>query len=488
MFDSPTGHKTVCLQKTLCYTLPPDTPKGSPATHDKSGSSPPHTFTSSGRVSPSSSQYGSPGDSKSPRSGSGKASPGFKTPPMRNLISGGSSSPHERPDSADQGSPDSQVRHRILLKPLPRDVRPGRNLTGSDRYRGILEQDHPEETLSRGFLGSCCCYLMPVIVLFLLMVTFLICFFGSPVWCFGSLFGGSDGCQKLNISHIRGELERGLIGQPVALNLIIDTLSATGDQESSKPLVVFFHGSSGVGKTHTANIIMESVLNSNQRDSCIHLFSLDLFLRSENTHQSKQRYTQVLQEWLNNSRSDYTCCVSFYIFDELRDDTPQDLTQVLGQTLSKLNSLTKQGNHIFIIMTAVGAQSISDFLSANMKRGHDRQSLTNLELNWQEPWKHLAASLDKQDPFRTWLPQADFIRIPFLPLERAHIKECARNILKRKNLIVTEEHLEWVADQLTYFPEEWPIFSASGCKKVSSKVDLIHFGSPQIKFDFKKPI
>ena len=83
--------------------------------------------------------------------------------------------------------------------------------------------------------------------------------------------------------------------------------------------------------------------------------------------------------------------------------------------------------------------------------------------------------------------------VPFLPLERKHVKICVRNELERRNVVNWTEDkvdffifyflyltcflifykVDFVADQLTYKPPEIKLFSTSGCKRVAQKVDLM---------------
>ena len=63
--------------------------------------------------------------------------------------------------------------------------------------------------------------------------------------------------------------------------------------------------------------------------------------------------------------------------------------------------------------------------------------------------------------------------VPFLPLERKHVKICVRNEFQRRYVAFTEEMVENVADELIYWPEELQLFSTSGCKRVAQKVDLL---------------
>jgi len=63
--------------------------------------------------------------------------------------------------------------------------------------------------------------------------------------------------------------------------------------------------------------------------------------------------------------------------------------------------------------------------------------------------------------------------VPFLPMERKHVKMCIEDDLRYKNHEVTEDILNKVADALPYYPPDAKLFAASGCKRVSQKVDLL---------------
>ena len=64
--------------------------------------------------------------------------------------------------------------------------------------------------------------------------------------------------------------------------------------------------------------------------------------------------------------------------------------------------------------------------------------------------------------------------VPFLPLERSHVKLCVADELRRKGHFETELMKNKVADELHYFPADSKLFSKSGCKKTSEKVDLLY--------------
>lgn len=68
--------------------------------------------------------------------------------------------------------------------------------------------------------------------------------------------------------------------------------------------------------------------------------------------------------------------------------------------------------------------------------------------------------------------------VPFLPLERKHIRLCIKDFLLKKKYYtkysdIKEEKVREIADQLQYFPEEEQIFSATGCKRIPDKTVFV---------------
>ena len=66
--------------------------------------------------------------------------------------------------------------------------------------------------------------------------------------------------------------------------------------------------------------------------------------------------------------------------------------------------------------------------------------------------------------------------VPFLPLEREHVKNCIRAELKNYNssmnfklnteYIITESDIDQIADEHVYEPPGYKKYSSSGCKRV----------------------
>ena len=68
--------------------------------------------------------------------------------------------------------------------------------------------------------------------------------------------------------------------------------------------------------------------------------------------------------------------------------------------------------------------------------------------------------------------------VPFLPLEREHIRECIKDYLLSRKYYktyrdISEEKVKEIAEQLQYYPKEEQIFSKTGCKGVPDKTAYV---------------
>ena len=128
-------------------------------------------------------------------------------------------------------------------------------------------------------------------------------------------------------------------------------------------------------------------------------------------------------------------------------------------------------NVIFIFLSNSGGEAINQHVLKHTLEGKFRESLTLSEL------EIIFHGIVKRMP-DVWF--ADLLNsevidhlVPFLPLERTHVKQCIRRDLINKGFQVKEAFVTKIADQMEYFPEKYEFFSVSGCKKVSSRVDVV---------------
>ncbi|XP_072016747.1 uncharacterized protein [Amphiura filiformis] len=386
----------------------------------------------------------------------------------------------------ERGNDDTASRTHRTFRQDNGDKSDGQKKRCSDKgsYKGILEQDHPEEPSSRG-RGTICSYICTLISLLLLLVLIILLIwifvpFGDPVLKIG--MAPTDA-----ISMLKSDVDRNIFGQHLANKLVVSALYGmllrqSGDDE---PVVMSFHGGSGVGKTHMADILAKHFQEHNAKTQCSYTFLSDLHIPPSDSLKVPE-YEGLIQSWVNDHlRNCKSCKPLFLIFDELRADAPAELAIAMINVLSEIK--LRRSNHavVVIIMSDIGMHDINTYMSGLWDSGTPRANTTldelvlliqnaALFLHSQEstPQTEIWPYQSKRGPFSALLSLVDHI-VPFLPLERGHVKLCIMHNVISKGVRLLEEDLTWVADQLTYFPASSQVFSLSGCKKVSEKVDLL---------------
>merc|ERR1712142_1057607 len=98
-----------------------------------------------------------------------------------------------------------------------------------------------------------------------------------------------------------------------------------------------------------------------------------------------------------------------------------------------------------------GGKEITQTAFDNWNKGNERESITVRDL------EHLiaAGAFNEEGGLQySRMIEKNLVDVfvPFLPLERKHVKICVRNELKRRNILKwTEDKVDYVADQLTYW-------------------------------------
>lgn len=63
--------------------------------------------------------------------------------------------------------------------------------------------------------------------------------------------------------------------------------------------------------------------------------------------------------------------------------------------------------------------------------------------------------------------------VPFLPLERKHVKLCIKDYVNSKyNTSAEDDFLEKVANEIEFDPPDIQLYSKTGCKRIPKKVDV----------------
>ena len=64
------------------------------------------------------------------------------------------------------------------------------------------------------------------------------------------------------------------------------------------------------------------------------------------------------------------------------------------------------------------------------------------------------------------------VYVPFLPMERKHVRQCVEQEARVRNITMQEEQIKVVVDSLSYWPQDTQLYSTTGCKRVANKMDL----------------
>ena len=275
---------------------------------------------------------------------------------------------------------------------------------------------------------------------------------------------------KPNITGLQSALRRRVFGQHLITETVLKALVGHLNNKSpDKALALSFNGWTGSGKNFVSKIIAEHIFKKGWESNYVHL----IMATHEFPHHNK---VDVYKEELRN-RVKYSvreCPRSLFIFDEMHK-MPKGLIDVLKPYLDYHppdEGKIDYRQSIFIFLSNTGGHLINNAVLKHWKDGKKREDIKIKEM---DKVINLGEFNNKGGFWHSSLIEKNLIDyfIPFMPMERSHVKMCAKADLEKKGHPVTESILNRVADELLYFPEDQKAFSQSGCKKISSKVDYV---------------
>lgn len=300
------------------------------------------------------------------------------------------------------------------------------------------------------------------------MVSSMSYYFGPKIYCqFRECCSGK--WTSLNMTELQLSLQTRVFGQHLVTDTVLKAIVGHLNNKSpSKALAFSFNGWTGSGKNFVSKIIAEHLFRKGMDSKYVH----QVIATHDFPHQAELKdYKKKLRDLVVKSVKD--CPRSLFIFDEM-DKMHSGLIDVLKPYLDHYHEVEKLDfrKSIFIFLSNTGAGLINREVLTHWREGKKREeirikpldeALNRNEFNAKTGFWH-SSLIEKH--------LIDYF-IPFLPLERSHIKMCAKADLEFKGHQVTEEILNRVADEMLYSPDDLEVFSKSGCKKVSSKVDYI---------------
>ncbi|XP_044157768.1 torsin-3A [Bufo gargarizans] len=267
-----------------------------------------------------------------------------------------------------------------------------------------------------------------------------------------------------NLTGLQWDMDRRVYGQHLAVRQIITSLTRFLQEDSQKKtLVLSFHGWTGTGKNLAARIIAENLYRDGQRSRCTKVFIPQLHF----PHLSHvEAYKVQLRKQIQAVSSH--CAQPLFVFDET-DKLPAAFLQSLFPLLYP--DETKDTRSIFIFLSGSGAGVINEVALNFWRAGRLREEITldDLDRPLRMAIKQMKDQLLTQ---QLWMHNLIDEYVPFLPLERHHVKLCTRDAIEARGLPHNEGALDSVIQELLFVPKEEKIFSAQGCKQVAQRINF----------------
>ncbi|XP_073449473.1 torsin-1A-like [Aquarana catesbeiana] len=275
-----------------------------------------------------------------------------------------------------------------------------------------------------------------------------------------SLTDPTQGTVLNNLTGLQWDLEQRVHGQHLAVKQILSSVKRfLQEDESKKSQVLSFHGWTGTGKNLAVRVIAENLYQNGLRNRCTKVFIPQLHF----PHQSHmEAYKVQLGKQITQISSH--CAQPMFVFDEA-----DKLPAALLEPLLPIFKGDHQTRSILIFLSGIGSKTINEITLNFWHAGRHREVITLNDL--EEPLK--AAVEHHGDQLIAWqlLKEGlidDFVL--FLPLERSHVKMCARDVFAAQGLPYTESSLEKILQELVFVPKNERVFSAHGCKHVAQRI------------------
>lgn len=272
----------------------------------------------------------------------------------------------------------------------------------------------------------------------------------------------------LKVSELEEDFQKNLFGQHLAKRIVPKALNTHVLKiNPKKALVMSFHGWTGCGKNHVSRMIAKHMFTKGSDSEFHHLYigSRD-FPHKQEVNKYRERLRKEIEE------STKKCERSLFIFDEVDKIAPGvlDALKPYIDHHDNVNGVNYRRN-VFLFLSDASGNDITGVALKFWSEGKDREYITLKDMepiisknSYNEPGGFWHSELVKKDLIDVY--------VPFLPLEKKHVRKCIIAELRARNLRTDSTIVDRIANQLLYAPEEVELFSVSGCKKVNQKVDL----------------
>ncbi|XP_070581933.1 torsin-1A-like isoform X2 [Ptychodera flava] len=266
-------------------------------------------------------------------------------------------------------------------------------------------------------------------------------------------------------------MQERVYGQHLVEEVVLNTIQGhVRNPNPAKALVLSFHGWTGGGKNYVSRLIAESLFKAGMDSNYVHLFVATLHF----PHKSHlEEYKMQLREWITTNVT--KCGWQLFIFDEM-DKMQSGMIDVIKPFLDHYPEIrgVDYRKSIYIFLSNTGGNDISMKTYEHWEAGKKREDITVKEM---DELLQVHAFNEQGGLWHSDLIEKHLISffVPFLPLERSHVKKCIKDDMRSKGYRTDPDIIDKIANELQYSPQDSPVFSKSGCKRVSEKVNFVMF-------------
>ncbi|XP_014233016.1 torsin-1A-like [Trichogramma pretiosum] len=263
-----------------------------------------------------------------------------------------------------------------------------------------------------------------------------------------------------NLNSLRSMLWTKLYGQHIASEVVLNAINSH-IKSSDKPLVLSFQGTNGVGKSFVSKMIARAFYKKGEKSKFFHFYyGLENFPIHEKVSEYQVQLKSEVEAAINS------CERSLFVFDGV-DYMPPGLLNILMPFIDSGNygGKSNKNKSIFIFMTNRGGLAIQNHLLSKYEDDLDRESTT------LQDFEDIIMTITLRQSggfYESAMIQAEAIDyyVPFLPLEKHHVRNCIHDAYRALNVTPTNDLIEKVFSELRFGPPPQNIFSNSGCKRV----------------------
>lgn len=292
-----------------------------------------------------------------------------------------------------------------------------------------------------------------------------------------------------NVTRFEESFDKYVFGQHLVRDVVSKALKShlrrihAGQQSTSstrprdgpeKALVLTFHGLTGSGKNYVTKFIAESLYSQGMKSQFVHhIIGPYHFPKSQHS----DIHALHLQDWIKTNVS--ACSQSLFILDEVDkiDGKIINAVKPFIDTHEVIDGVDYRKS-IFVLLSNTGKGKIMEKTLSLWNEGVKREDITLSDLQHvtQQGAFNEVGGLKNSEIIIHHL--VDHF-VPFLPLERSHVKQCAVfdlvHALMAEN-IECDDHsdmIEEIMSNMVFKPDDSKLYSSTGCKRVSTYVNLV---------------